>query len=1069
MAFVVDDLAAWLVGLLADAGRKKLTTLVLGDEQERALEQAAVAAVQETAEELSASDSQRAAQIAMVIREVFRAPTPGAPLAGSATLVEGLHAGIAGQLAALDDADLTGTWQSSADVLGVLGTVLADRLTRHLIREIVLRGSRGGLLTPLADQLNHDLTHLQVGRVEVQGQRVENMLALLAEEVRAALARSVSGAAAAGWPLDEVIDPPSQPPLGPAPQASIAADAILRGPVAHLGLTDDLRRAEEVVGERPDEAAELLAQIADRLEGSGFVPHASPVRELQATALRAAGRRAEEAWVRLDLGWRQFDAGDTLSAAIQIRGIGEWGDEAPTDVVRCANALSHAIRLRRDYAGTLEHLAAAVDALTDGDPHRVDAVLVLAEEAVAARRPEFVEARSDLLHDLALSMRHTSQGLLTAARLRMCRAECIGGWEELAATARDTYPPAVTALVLARYARHLSLVPQPQPSVARWRDAVERACVEGLNDDAADWLYALRAVRLQNGLMGGDINDLHRHAQALRAAGSGTLLPEPYPARERALANLRDKQWPDALETVRRYLWRSVVAADWPGELEAHELLGDLFVQTGRGHEAIRHYVIAGEGAKLVELADAAGDQQVRLPGDLLTPRPWERAAAFSFAAATADLIVDEDARYWCTAAFREVTDHPQPVPRGAPNPRLAAFKAFGQLAAVSTMEQARRFLEIGRELVSRQPNAYHFTDEDHVHALIGIARAHPDLRAEALDQLLQALLIDQRMAELLLRHGRDLLRDDSIRTVAAVKDAAAGGSLYAALALIAAEADTTQAEPLARQRLEAALAPRVHQPGVHTIGTGLGQTAALVTTLPEDDRVRFARGMLDFANDHEEMAQNRREAVAALRGIARHISGDVRDELFEQILPYVEGRHDSADGDASFPATADPLERFKLSLGDASLAPTALMAAAALARDPEQYSTIQHNAMFQLRDATGERMNSIAVALASLPPETVTVPLEVLASHPSHWLRALAAVIWAQRTDQPEEIGVALAGDWSRDVRGSLAGSLRNDGRHESVRAMLSNDPRRSIRHLLTSDAVRCASPTPKVGGKRA
>ena len=190
---------------------------------------------------------------------------------------------------------------------------------------------------------------------------------------------------------------PPQPPIGPAPQASIAADAILRGPVAHLGLTDDLRRAEEAVGERPDEAAELLAQIADRLEGSGFVPHASRVRELQAMALRAAGRRAEEAWVRIDLGWRQFDAGDTLSAAIQIREIGEWGDEAPEDVVRCANALSHAIRLRRDYAGTLDHLAEAVDALTDGDPHRVDAVLVLAEEAVAARRPEFVEARSDLL------------------------------------------------------------------------------------------------------------------------------------------------------------------------------------------------------------------------------------------------------------------------------------------------------------------------------------------------------------------------------------------------------------------------------------------------------------------------------------------------------------------------------------------------------------------------------------------------------------------------------------------------------------------------------------------------
>jgi hypothetical protein len=31
VVFVVDALAAWLVGLVADAGRKKLTSLVLGE------------------------------------------------------------------------------------------------------------------------------------------------------------------------------------------------------------------------------------------------------------------------------------------------------------------------------------------------------------------------------------------------------------------------------------------------------------------------------------------------------------------------------------------------------------------------------------------------------------------------------------------------------------------------------------------------------------------------------------------------------------------------------------------------------------------------------------------------------------------------------------------------------------------------------------------------------------------------------------------------------------------------------------------------------------------------------
>ena len=175
VVFVADALGAWLVEQLADAGRKKLTELILGSEQERALRRAADAAVWATAEEMSPSGGEQAGQVAMVISEVFRDPVPDAPLAGPVMLLEGLQAGIAGQLTVLDDAELTGTGQSSADVLGVPGTVLADRLTGHLVREIIVRGSGGGPLTPLADQLNHELTRLQ-------GQRIEGMLARLAGE-----------------------------------------------------------------------------------------------------------------------------------------------------------------------------------------------------------------------------------------------------------------------------------------------------------------------------------------------------------------------------------------------------------------------------------------------------------------------------------------------------------------------------------------------------------------------------------------------------------------------------------------------------------------------------------------------------------------------------------------------------------------------------------------------------------------------------------------------------------------------------------------------------------------------
>src|SRR5690348_16825144 len=107
--FVADDLGAWLVGVFADAGRKKLATWVLGSDQERALRQAATAAVQLTAVQLVPSGGQRAEQLAMVVSEVFREPVPEASLAGQATLLQALHAGIAANLAVLDDPAVTGT------------------------------------------------------------------------------------------------------------------------------------------------------------------------------------------------------------------------------------------------------------------------------------------------------------------------------------------------------------------------------------------------------------------------------------------------------------------------------------------------------------------------------------------------------------------------------------------------------------------------------------------------------------------------------------------------------------------------------------------------------------------------------------------------------------------------------------------------------------------------------------------------------------------------------------------------------------------------------------------------
>ena len=136
MVFVTDDLAAWLVFILAETGRRKLTSLVLGDDQEDGLRSVATAANQRTATDLRPDDAEPGERAAMVISQVFSEPVLDAPLARQATLLEALHGGIAEQLALIDDASLSGTGQSSADLLAVPGTEMAAMLTGHLLREI---------------------------------------------------------------------------------------------------------------------------------------------------------------------------------------------------------------------------------------------------------------------------------------------------------------------------------------------------------------------------------------------------------------------------------------------------------------------------------------------------------------------------------------------------------------------------------------------------------------------------------------------------------------------------------------------------------------------------------------------------------------------------------------------------------------------------------------------------------------------------------------------------------------------------------------------------------------------
>lgn len=199
----------------------------------------------------------------MVISQVFRDPVLSvrrAPLMGQASLLETLRAGIAEQLAVLDDPSLTGTGRSSAQVLGLSVTTIVEKLTGYLVREILVQGSRGGPLEPLAAQLNHDVTHMQ-------GQRLEVLVGQLADEVRNALAwrerdsgtrirlEAVERAARAGY-----VTNTRQVPTGYLLLGAILDDEDHRFFVVPASL---IQRGVLISGDRPDGIDYILEALAE--------------------------------------------------------------------------------------------------------------------------------------------------------------------------------------------------------------------------------------------------------------------------------------------------------------------------------------------------------------------------------------------------------------------------------------------------------------------------------------------------------------------------------------------------------------------------------------------------------------------------------------------------------------------------------------------------------------------------------------------------------------------------------------------------------------------------------------
>lgn len=1039
------DLGSWVIGLLAESGRKKLVTLVLGTEQERALRSVAAAAIKMTAQDFHPDDDEQADQLALVIGQVFDKPVPNNLFGEQPTILDALQIGLGGQLAVLDDATLTGQDQSPAELLGVSATSLTKSLITHLVQEIITRASRGGPLVPLAAQLNHDATHIQGRETYLQGQQIYDAVLQLVATVQQTPRHSGTRAAA-------------QPSTQPMNRTELA-DAVLTGPARTVGADRYLSEAARLENDDPAAAAREILAAEQLLTANGFDAHATVLTRRRADLLAAAGDYVGATTLLSDRFWRALDDCDTdearrlshLLAKVASAGGLSLHDalaEAALDVVRNTLQLPRIDLVRFDNESVRPEFArlvlfmaqtAAIDPASTWAHDNVDRIMAAADALDRVHTDE-----ADNTPDIRL----------LTYRLRIETADVTGDWATLLQTARrHQVDRQICGLILARHAMHHADRGMFDAADQSWESAIDEACLDGRNALAAEWVHSRRILYTRLRGLSSDPEAAPALVRSLLALSNQHGQPAIDRLKTRALDDMADQKWHQAATNWWAFLRIAHATGSWGQVIEGRERLASVYEAVSEHGRAVAQLILAGAAQQAARVATAASDRFIDIRDSLSGRSYWVAASAFSALSAQADLVPDEHVGQVADTALevlrRSSVGELQDSPFFAPSLAAAAVHAVSMLSRRLTTEQATILLDYLRPLVPRRDNTYRFTDEDHVRACMDIAATNALLRDEAFAQLLGLLAATTS-------HVSTVVGKEASALFTQYADA-----VHDRIAAMAVQGNRSAAGVLARMATEPtdnqlaaaeAAAQRLSTPSDNTatsIGTGTDATAQslLARCLPAPDRKALVQAQLDRAASAYEPGDNRAEYYLAAANLAHDLT-DV-DDLFDEAMRRAVDQTPSP-GDLLTQIGSHPLGTFRITGFTVDTRPQATLLAARLARTLTQRNRVRAHAISLLGVDAGYYC---VRALQVLDPDDLVNDVPFLAVHQDWAARSLAAITWTQSSPDDPTIGLVLAGDHDQRVRRALAQGVACAPRSEpidTVAAKLADDPRFSIRVYL-------------------
>ncbi|ODR05156.1 hypothetical protein BHQ21_15330 [Mycobacterium sherrisii] len=841
----------------------------------------------------------------------------------------------------------------------------------------------------------------------------------------------------------------------PNPDAVATADAVLLGPLIGTDAQRLIERANDIANDDPDAALELYREVQSRLTAAGFPGHAA---EYDSTVVALSIRTGQaETAIRplMDALWVAESKGDSRGVDRVVRRLRDLADlpefgpthnkEPRTPKLGAAFEIADFVsdQMHTPVPARIEMPADATALVDSGD--RARTIVYAAECALGNDDLTWILEHREQIESTATEVDVSHIEL--AVRLRLVVADATGEWAALVHSARTRMRRELKALILARHARHRLLQAAPADADSEWRDAIEEACLAQRHADAADWLYSQRFVASR---YRGIVEDTwHPLAQALSDLPSRPrIVTNADDARERAFAALHYDEPRVAAINLRRQLLDGIRSASFHDEREARRLLGEIYCGTGDLPLAAHYTIGAGEPKGARAVAAAFGDVYHDVTEWTKSPLSWVASSALQFTTEQADLVPDEDLNAVAELALGAINDVETGTRLDSPilSPQIY-LSAYGLLAALAerlSARHARALLEKLADAVVVKEHHYRRTDESHVEIAAGIARAHDGvLRDTALEQLVG---LYKRGAHPFRAAARDTLLRNLDQVRAPLQQMAENGHHEAGALLGYNDPDHVSPEA-AQDAAERLSQPTRNGPNGFGTGTRAVNDSLLAAVLPMEQRIACIQMLLTNAAAAWEPSSNRDSYLLAASNLVHDLDEADRLRFFDSALDFAASPPPS-QADAFNASMSNPLGTMRIN-DKSDCRPAATFLAGRLAKSADEKRLVRDAALRLIGFGSDDdyRITKTLQLVQSELGDSIG-----LLARGSWTLRSLAAILWSESPDLPEDLGRVFSQDRDVRVRRALASALvsADEVRGADAREVLSHDPRWSVRSIL-------------------